>query len=244
MKTFGQYVESIKDEPATGQKAGKMELHNTSVEKAIPYAEKVFENEGAELSEQIPNFKANYKLAKKIVDKGHTLRKDMPVINDEDVRRFQARLAKGFLDVEKPLGDATDVKNPFPTGLKGASAKTFIEAGLKRHDKDSEDDKVKLKQGKVPLTKLKPIQKQIYIDKSIPLIAEYGASVSATFIKSQTFFIVSADNYIIDGHHRFLQAMLIDPKMSVNALIIDLPISKLLPLSLAYGDAIGNKRNQ
>ena len=38
-------------------------------------------------------------------------------------------------------------------------------------------------------------------------------------------------------------ALLLDSNMKVYVLEIDLPISKLLPLSIAYGDAIGNKRN-
>jgi hypothetical protein len=31
--------------------------------------------------------------------------------------------------------------------------------------------------------------------------------------------------------------------MTVGALTIDLPIEKLLPMTKAYGDAIGNQRN-
>jgi len=56
-------------------------------------------------------------------------------------------------------------------------------------------------------------------------------------------FIMSKDLYIIDGHHRFLSGVLLDPNMQINALIIDLPIAKLLPLTLSYSDAVGNKRN-
>ena len=42
----------------------------------------------------------------------------------------------------------------------------------------------------------------------------------------------------------FYLGMLACPKCKVNALQIKLPISKLLPMSLAYGDAIGNLRNK
>lgn len=55
---------------------------------------------------------------------------------------------------------------------------------------------------------------------------------------------MSKDRYIIDGHHRFLTGMLIDPKMKVNVLMIDMPISELLPSSLDYSDTIGNVRNE
>jgi len=45
------------------------------------------------------------------------------------------------------------------------------------------------------------------------------------------------------NNSRAYGSILIDPNMKVNALSIDLSIKKLLPLSLAYGDAIGNTRN-
>ena len=56
--------------------------------------------------------------------------------------------------------------------------------------------------------------------------------------------MVSKDDRIIDGHHRFLSAVLVDPAIQVTALEIDLPIKDLLPLTLAYTDAIGNVRNK
>ena len=55
---------------------------------------------------------------------------------------------------------------------------------------------------------------------------------------------IKKDNRIIDGHHRFLTTVLINPKIKVNCLKIDLPIRELLPLTLAYTDAIGNVRNK
>jgi hypothetical protein len=61
---------------------------------------------------------------------------------------------------------------------------------------------------------------------------------------NKTFFITSADNFIIDGHHRWLSGIVLDPNLKVNTLSIDLPIKDLLPMATAYGDAIGNKRNQ
>ena len=62
--------------------------------------------------------------------------------------------------------------------------------------------------------------------------------------KKENIYIVSSDNRIIDGHHRFLTSVLIDPRLKVNVLKIDMPIKKLLELTLAYTDAIGNVRNK
>lgn len=119
-----------------------------------------------------------------------------------------------------------------------------MQSGLPKHDGGkSTDDVIKVKKAKVAVGKLKPIQKQIYFDKSIADVIKFGVSASNNFLFGKSFFIISSDNYIIDGHHRYLSSILLDPKGSVNALVIDLPIKTLLPLTLAYGDAIGNSRN-
>jgi len=96
---------------------------------------------------------------------------------------------------------------------------------------------------KKTISSLKPIQKQIYFDKSMGMTIKNGVKNTANFLKGKTFFVTSTDNFIIDGHHRYLSGMLVDPKMKVNCLSIDMPIKELLPMSLAYGDVIGNKRN-
>jgi hypothetical protein len=163
----------------------------------------------------------------------------MPVITDSDVKMLQYRLTKGFVDVEKPFR-GNNVQDPFPEGLQGQMADEWLKNGL--NDGSSSDDKVKVQMKKVKVGDLKPIQQQIYFDKSIEGIAKFGAKSSQSFYQ-KTFFITSADGYIIDGHHRFLGACLINPNMTVGALTIDLPIEKLLPMTKAYGDAIGNQRN-
>jgi len=225
-----------------GQQAGKLELIKTPVEKARSYAESIFTK--SSLDSEIPNFDKNYVFAQRQAGSGKTQRKDMPVIDAKDVKQFQKRLEKGYIDLSPPFANDNSKGNPFPEGLSGDSAKKFLENGLKVHDGDAKDDVIKITNPKVEVGKLKPIQKQIYYDKSINPIAENGAKGSASFFQNKTFFIVSSDNYIIDGHHRYLGAMLIDPKMKVQTVMIDLPIKTLLPMTLAYGDAVGNKRNK
>lgn len=221
-----------------GQKAGKLEVDKTPLDKAREFAMKG----GFDLDKEIPNFDENYKKAQSITKIGKTKRKDMPVITDDDVKKFQARLEKGTLDINKPFADDPVVKkNPFPEGLSGMSAKKWLELGLK--DGSKEDDKIDVRIAKVAVKDLKPIQRQIYFDKSMGAIKEFGVKSSMDFVKNKSFFVVSDDNYIIDGHHRFLSALLLEPTAKVNALKIDLPIKKLLPMATAYGDAIGNKRN-
>jgi len=231
-------VELLKE--AGGQSSGKMELIKTPVDDARKYVV----DKNFDLDKEIPNFEKNYLYAQKMAARGWAQRKDMPVITDDDVKNMQYRLSKGYIDINPPHHDGWDKTNPFPQGLAGGQAEKWLKSGLPQHDKaDLNDDVIKVKKGKVAVGKLKPIQKQIYFDKSIAGIIDFGVKGSKNFLFGKSFYIISSDNYIIDGHHRYLSSILLDPKGSVNALIIDMPIKKLLPLTLAYGDAIGNNRN-
>lgn len=234
MKTFTDFLME-----AGGQAAGSLEIAKTGLPQARSYAEKLFQQYGRELDEELPKFDSSYKKAQMKAKIGWTLRRDMPVITDDDVKKFQTRLKKGMIDINEPYAD--EGGNPFPEGLRGAEAKEFLSRGLR--DGEKTDDVIKVTKKSVTVSKLNPIQKQIYFDKSIQGIAEHGVDGSINFMTKISFFICSSDYYIIDGHHRFLGSMLIDPKLKVQCLVIDLPISKLLPATLAYGDAIGNRRN-
>lgn len=218
-----------------GQAAGKLELINTDVETAKKY----IENKGVDISGF--EFEKNYLYAQKMAKLGKTQRKDMPVIDANDVKQFQERLSRGFIDVSKPFSNTYNPSDPFPQGLSGKSAEEFLRRGIR--DTAISDDRVKITNKKVPVKNLKPIQKQIYFDKAADSIAQFGIQATISFTESKTFFITSSDLFIIDGHHRWLAALILDPNMKANILSIALPINKLLPLSLAYGDAIGNQRN-
>jgi len=223
---------------AGGEERGTMEVVNTPTEKAYEYAKKQLPT----LDKDIPDFKKNYELAQDLAGKGRTKRKDMPVIDDKDIQQFQTRLKKGYIDINEPFSPTYDKKDPYPQGLEGFDAEDFLERGLK--DKSKKDDMVEVTIKQIRVGDLKPIQRQIYFDKSMNSTAKFGVEGTKKFITTKTFFVTSDDNYIIDGHHRFLSGLLIDPNMKVNCLSIDLPIKELLPLATAYGDAIGNKRNE
>lgn len=237
MSRFKKFIDEA-EKGMGGQAAGTHEVDSTPVDKARAFAEAG----GYDLDKEIPDFDKNYATAQKVARTGKTKRKDMPVITDDDVKKFQGRLEKGTLDINKPFAKDPDLKGePFPEGLSGLKAKKWLEKGLK--DGVKEDDKIDVRITKIAVKNLKPIQKQIYYDKSMSAIKQFGAKKSGDFIFNKSFFIVSGDNYIIDGHHRMLSALLLNPTGKVNALQIQLPIKKLLPMATAYGDAIGNKRN-
>lgn len=226
---------------AGGQSAGSMELVKISPSKAREYAEMKFEENKRDLDEEIPNFDKNFVLAQEKASMGKTQRKDMPVIDTDDVKDLQQRLKDGKLDLNKPFAKTTNPSDPFPEGLSGWKAKDFLERG--KQDGEEKDDQVNYRLVMVPVGKLKPIQKQVYFDKSIDATAANGAEGTSKFLSSKSILIASNDLFIIDGHHRFLSGVILNPNLKVPVLMIELPIDKLLPLSLAYGDALGNKRN-
>lgn len=118
-------------------------------------------------------------------------------------------------------------------------------ADIRNFKQYMEDHGIKTKFMKVEVGSLHPVQQQIYISKSIDAIAQFGIKKSLQFLKDKkTVTVMSKDHFIIDGHHRFLTGMLIDPKMKVNVLMIDMPIAQLLPASNDYSDSIGNVRNE
>lgn len=227
---------------SVAQTGGKLEIVKTPLNKARAYAEKMFAEQGLNLDDEIPNFDNNYQIAQKRASLGKTKRADMPVINSDDVRDLQYRLKHGFLDVKKPHN--TLFSNPFPDGLTGADAHKWLEGGLPIYDGDKKDDKIKVKTKKISADILVPIQQQIYFDKAIQAIIRRGAARQTHHITDgSSFLIVGKDGSILDGHHRYLSALLINPKMSIQCMVIDLPIKKLLPLTQSYTDAVGNQRN-
>ena len=226
-----------------GAAAFKLELIKTSFVKAKQYVEKKYPD--FDIEKEIPNFQKNYEYAQKLARGGFAQRKDMPVIDNRDIKLLQKRLKKGAIDIARPFADNEVPDDPFPQGLDKTIGKKWVSGGLAKNDGNAKDDIVDVKIKQVAVGNLKPIQSQIYFDKSIKNVASFGAQGTKDFSASKSnFYVISSDNRIIDGHHRFLSAVLVDPKMKVTALEIDLPIKDLLPLTLSYTDEIGNTRNK
>ena len=135
----------------------------------------------------------------------------MPVIDNKDIKLLQGRLKKGMIDIAA-FADNEVPNDPFPQGLDTTLGKKWLEGGLKDGVKD--DDIVNVRITKLPVGKnFLPIQRQIYFDKSIRNVAQFGAEGTRGFSASKSnFYVISKDNRIIDGHHRYLSAVLVDLK--------------------------------
>lgn len=234
MKSFTRFLNEARVQQS-GQEAGSYEVDKVSLKDAKALADKLF---GEPVENVIPNFEKNFKDAQKLTRLGKTKRADMPVIEDFQVKDLQRKLKRGALDVKKPFAKTG---NPFPEGLSGEDAQEFLLRGF--HDKNLRDDPIKVTNFKESAKNLKPIQRQIYLDKCLTSTAQFGIDGTRAFLE-KSLMIKSADNFIIDGHHRWMSALIIDPNLKMVGISIDLPIKDLLPLTRSYGDAIGNKRNK
>ena len=93
--------------------------------------------------------------------------------------------------------------------------------------------------------RLKPSQKQIFLDQILDGIAKNGLEKSIKWVTSQSLFIISNDGFIIDGHHRYATGILVDDSIQVNTLRVDLPQKELLKVALDFSDNVaGNDRNK
>lgn len=235
METFREFLA----EAGGGAEAGKFEIVKTPLPKARELMEAVCSEYKMKPEHILPDFDKNYLFAQDLCKYGKTKRKDMPVIRRSDVSLLLGRLADGTIDINKPYAPDTNPRRLFPTHLDGEDATSFLHRGLQ--DGNKKDDRVNSRHIFKNCGDLKPIQKQIYLDKALTFM-NMGSFKFIEMIQS-TATIVSSDNRIIDGHHRWLFAVLLNPKIRMNTVEIDLPLNTLLPLLISYGDSIGNKRN-
>ena len=224
---------------AGGETGWVVQVHKTPTDKAIPVVSKIMEKKHRVLEHEIPDFADNYEMLRAAVKKSWGVaRKDMPVINADQIDQFARALREGALDILKPFAKgkmltAADV-------MKLSDPEEYVTLGLK--DQNHNDDKLVAKMKMVAAKDLKPIQEQIYLDKMADMIAKFGPVKPGNPVTKLTM-ITSADNYIIDGHHRWGVTMMSDPTVKLQVLQVPLKIDDLLKVTLAYGFSIGNKPN-
>ena len=103
---------------------------------------------------------------------------------------------------------------------------------------------IKFRQVVVPACKLKPVQKDIYLEKGVGQITRQGVYKTKVYLRNHSTITVSKDLYIIDGHHRWLSAMLINPKLSIKAFQVGLCFTELYRPMIAYSNILQNERRE
>ena len=204
--------------------------------KARAYAEEQFSKAGKSLDEVIPDFDKNYVALQKATKKALNIpRVQMPVIEPTDMSVFEKRIKAGKLDIFKPWARGKLVA---PTSLSKKEGEEWVQLGWDDGDKD--DDKIPARITTKAANTLLPTQSQIWLEKLVGNIIQFGVPASGSPI-AKAMIIVSKEGYILDGHHRFGQAMLANPTLAMRSLFVPLDIKTLLKIGRAYGEAIGNK---
>ncbi len=112
-----------------------------------------------------------------------------------------------------------------------ADAAAAPEAGTK--DNDPNDDKAKVNtEAMVAVAGLSPAQKEVIPMKALSFALGYIDNKQPNLDEMEA--IVSADMYIMDGHHRWAAATLVDPKKMVKVAKIEMPAVDLITALNVY----------
>lgn len=98
---------------------------------------------------------------------------------------------------------------------------------------------IKYRVGFVSARKLKPSQKNLYLDNSLGKIKKFGVADQINYLKTKGLLVISSDGYILDGHHRWLIAMLINPNMRIKVFQVGLSFSEVYSGLKRYSEWMG-----
>lgn len=113
-------------------------------------------------------------------------------------------------------------KEPIPLSqiaAKKDGANAAIGGGAE--DGDASDDKIAGKKAFLTVSELKPAQTEIIKEKAFAMAVQ--SLLRGKWDGTDLGAIISNDNYIMDGHHRWAATFLIDPNAKVQGTVIDLP---------------------
>ena len=194
-------------------------LIKTSTAEATEFAQQVFEKHGRKLEEELPHFKRNFEHLQKVFFDDLGKREGLPRITPRQTKIIQKSLAGGYINFEK---------NSFPKGVADKVRHHWLFKGIDLDDNES----IPVSRQIVRLIKLKPTQQVVYFDTALEKLASMGSEASKEFIEQKSIFIVTKDNYIVDGHDRWMGAFLMNKNMKAKVMRIDMDLKDLLPLTM------------
>jgi hypothetical protein len=124
--------------------------------------------------------------------------------------------------------------NRFPLELSkaasmaGVVAKNLVTKG--DDDGSSTDDSVGASEGSMPVDELKPSQSSMNIEKAcqFALCAILKVKPFPSGPGGDLGAIITNDNHIMDGHHRWIATGMVDPSASVGGFIVEFPAKQMI----------------
>lgn len=132
----------------------------------------------------------------------------------------------------KRYDDYVDTLNKM---LEDSKAKTLLEDGF---GGELGDTKLTFSAKEIPVSQLMPTQSEIDLDKSLKHALVNKESFKKTFtdpIEINKPIVTFRQNYVIDGHHTWLQAIAINPKGKILSFNYDGDISPIQMLKAVQG---------
>lgn len=132
----------------------------------------------------------------------------------------------------KRYDDYVDTLNKM---LEDPKAKTLLEDGF---GGELGDTKLTFSAKEIPVSQLMPTQSEIDLDKSLKHALINKESFKKTFtdpIEINKPIVTFRQNYVIDGHHTWLQAIVINPKGKILSFNYDGDISPIQMLKAVQG---------
>lgn len=230
-----RYTAAQKSASATGvYPRGKMPVINNS--------NFIGAKKGKEDEESAPRKKE----VENVLDKADVKEDVKDAVLSNQVLAFKFLVGNGFIDItgkNKELARKTQQDL-----LKDDSlAEEWLSAGS---GPKGDADKLPGEEVMIAVKDLQPIQKQIFVVKALKMAAEQqGERKDMAWLLNtkpgddSPYTIVSNDNFILDGHHRWLGAYLVDPDTQMKCVKISMTCKELLDLTNKFTGAIGNKPN-
>ena len=159
-------------------------------------------------------------------------------IKAEEKKNSRANQFKAIVEKAQRIMEDADPKDVdperFPLKLSDAAASAGDDAELKvtggEDDGETPDDIVGAEPGEVAVSKLNPSQSSMNIEKAV-------AFAIAAIRKATPFpegpggdlgAIITSDNHIMDGHHRWIASGMVDPKAKVGGFIVEFPAKQMI----------------
>lgn len=135
------------------------------------------------------------------------------LVKDGKVSKYKRNLEE---EIEIPEIGMTFSRALMPQ-IKGDQMTKFL--------KHLQDNDVDYRTKKLPVKDLKATQSEFDLSKVDQMIGQ----------RNDIKIVVSNDNYIMDGHHRWLADYNTDKNCKINAIVVDLPILELMRLAKEFG---------
>lgn len=135
------------------------------------------------------------------------------------------RLNEGILEARDYCGIADD---PCRGNLgKGRSDMPQLDGKEEEFVLSLSKEGIGVKREKVPAGRLYATQREINTEKVAGILGAI-ASGKLSLKKIASGLIISKDNYVLDGHHRWATILTRDPRTDMDVIRVDLPIDELL----------------